>query len=276
MPKSDWTILLLGAGVQSSTIVLMGLAGDIELPDCAIFADTGWEPKAVYTHLAWLEAQVEGKIPIYRVSAGNIRDDVLASLQIAKFKGRIPRLPFFTTPEGNGGIRGMLRRTCTINYKIEPSDKKIRELVGLKKRQRWPKGVTIEKWFGISLDEAQRMRSPDAPYVSHRYPLIDLRMRRGDCVAWLTAHGYAIPPKSACIGCCFHNDRMWRELKDGSPEEWADAVAFDAAIRTLPGLVGGAYLHGSLIPLDRADLRTDAERGQQDLFGNECTGLCGV
>lgn len=194
-------VLLLGAGVQSSTIMLMGIVGAFDRPDYAIFADTGWEPKAVYAHLAWLEAQAEG-MTIYRVSAGNIRAEVLASVDRERYaSARIPRLPFFTTPEGNGGKRGMLRRTCTNNYKIEPIDRKIRELLGLKKRQRIPKGITIEKWFGISLDEAHRMRTPDAQYIVHRYPLIDLRMRRGDCVAWLTQHGYAIPPKSACVGC---------------------------------------------------------------------------
>jgi membrane associated rhomboid family serine protease len=33
----------------------MAAHGEIgPMPDCAIFADTGWEPKAVYDHLAWL------------------------------------------------------------------------------------------------------------------------------------------------------------------------------------------------------------------------------
>jgi len=33
----------------------MAIEGELERPDCAIFADTQWEPQAVYTHLAWLE-----------------------------------------------------------------------------------------------------------------------------------------------------------------------------------------------------------------------------
>lgn len=36
-------ILSLGAGVQSSTLALMAEHGEIEKPDYAIFADTGWE-----------------------------------------------------------------------------------------------------------------------------------------------------------------------------------------------------------------------------------------
>ena len=47
------TIISLGAGVQSTTMALMAAHGEITpMPDCAIFADTGWEPKAVYDHLA--------------------------------------------------------------------------------------------------------------------------------------------------------------------------------------------------------------------------------
>jgi hypothetical protein len=42
-------VLSLGAGVQSTTLALMAAHGEVgPMPDCAIFADTCWEPKAVY------------------------------------------------------------------------------------------------------------------------------------------------------------------------------------------------------------------------------------
>lgn len=41
-------VLSLGAGVQSTTLAFMAAHGEIgPMPDCAIFADTHWEPKAV-------------------------------------------------------------------------------------------------------------------------------------------------------------------------------------------------------------------------------------
>ena len=43
--------LSLGAGVQSTTLLLMALDGTLPAIDCAIFADTGWEPASVYEHL---------------------------------------------------------------------------------------------------------------------------------------------------------------------------------------------------------------------------------
>lgn len=50
-------IISLGAGVQSTTLALMAAGGGLTpMPDCAIFADTGEEPSAVYRHLDWLMA----------------------------------------------------------------------------------------------------------------------------------------------------------------------------------------------------------------------------
>lgn len=48
-------VLSLGAGVQSSTLYLMACAGEFgeESPTVAIFADTQWEPPAVYEWLEW-------------------------------------------------------------------------------------------------------------------------------------------------------------------------------------------------------------------------------
>src|SRR4051794_37218529 len=79
VPEPRLRILSLGAGVQSTTVLLLALCG--EFPhrlDCAIFADTGWEPKGVYEHLQWLEGKAkEGGIPVHRVSAGNLKQDLL-------------------------------------------------------------------------------------------------------------------------------------------------------------------------------------------------------
>jgi 3'-phosphoadenosine 5'-phosphosulfate sulfotransferase (PAPS reductase)/FAD synthetase len=53
--KKALTVISLGAGVQSSTMALMAADGELPKPDCAIFADTGNEPKAVYTYLDFLK-----------------------------------------------------------------------------------------------------------------------------------------------------------------------------------------------------------------------------
>src|SRR5690606_37800588 len=55
-------VLLLGAGVQSTTVLLMSCRGLLPKLDAAVFADTQWEPSEVYEHLEWLtgEAAIAG------------------------------------------------------------------------------------------------------------------------------------------------------------------------------------------------------------------------
>ena len=65
--KQKMNIISLGAGVQSSVMALMSAKGQITpMPDCAIFADTQWEPEAVYEHLDWLESQLP--FPVFNES----------------------------------------------------------------------------------------------------------------------------------------------------------------------------------------------------------------
>lgn len=53
----EYHVLNLGAGVQSTTIYLMVVDGELDIPlNCAVFADTGDEPLAVYQHLNWLQS----------------------------------------------------------------------------------------------------------------------------------------------------------------------------------------------------------------------------
>ncbi|MFC7706196.1 hypothetical protein ACFQXB_18605 [Plastorhodobacter daqingensis] len=293
-------VLSLGAGVQSTTLALMAAHGEIgPMPDCAIFADTGWEPKAVYEHLAWLRSPNVLPFPVHVVSAGDIRADLLSGARgerwasIPAFTRTVApagtELPVYDEDEtgepvvvgfralarGHSGI-GMIRRQCTKDYKIVPIRRKVRELLGIAGR-RSPRSPVAEQWIGISLDEALRMKPSFEAWQVNRWPLIERAMTRRDCLRWLERHGYPLPPKSACIGCPFHSDDRWRQMRDHDPEAWADAVAVDTAIRTgFRGIRGEVYLHRSAVPLDQADLSTAADRGQLDLWPNECEGICGV
>ncbi len=170
----------------------------------------------------------------------------------------------------------LIRRQCTGDYKVVPIRRKVRDLAGIAGR-RSPTVPVVEQWLGISLEEAARMKPSVEGWQVNRWPLVERRMTRRDCLLWLVRHGYPEPPRSACIGCPFHSDAHWRQLRDGDPDAWADAVAVDRAIRTgFRGIRGEVYLHRSAVPLDEADLATDADRGQLDLWPNECEGLCGV
>lgn len=253
-------IISLRAGVQSSTMALMAARGEIgPMPVAAIFADTGWEPKAVSEHLARLEKALP--FPVYRVSAGNIRDDALAKTNTTG--QRFAAVPWHM--KHADGTAGMGRRQCTSEYKISPLYRKVRELLGGKT----PKGGCV-MWVGISTDEAARMKPARVQYIVNRWPLIEQRMSRYDCQRWMQHQAWTAP-KSSCIGCPFRSDAQWRAL---SPEEFADACEVDAAIRL--GRSGEQYMHRSLKPLAEVDLRTAEDAGQLNMFQNECEGMCGV
>lgn len=259
-------VLSLGAGVQSSVLALRAAEGEIgPMPDCAIFADVGWEPKAVYEHLDWLEKQLP--FPVYRVSAGNIRDDAVAGINSTG--QRFASMPFFLVgPEGDG----MGRRQCTSEYKIKPVVRKIRDLCGLKRGQR-ARGIVVEQWIGISTDESHRMKQARDKWVKNRWPLLEEDFSRLDCHRWFAARfpGRKLP-KSSCIGCPFHSNDEWRAL---SASEFEEACRFDDAVRNYPKMEARQYLHADRIPLRNVDLSTAAGHGQVS-FLDECEGMCGL
>lgn len=261
--------LSLGAGVQSSTLALMAAAGEIAAPEAAIFADTQAEPQAVYDWLGWLEQQLP--FPVYRVTEGSLFDVIGQPRKT----GVWPIMPIPAFIQGLDGRPALANRSCTQDYKLIPIRRKVRELLGLTGR-RSPDAPVATQLIGISLDEAQRMKDSREPWIRHEWPLIDLRMTRADCIAWMEARGYPRPPKSSCTFCPYHDNAQWAATK-ADPEAWAQAVAVDRRIRELwHGRVpSGLFLHRSLKPLEEVDFEK-AERQQPNLFGNECEGMCGV
>lgn len=242
-------IISLGAGVQSSTMALMAAAGEITpMPKCAIFADTQAEPKSVYVWLNWLEKQLP--FPVYRVTAGRLTDFLFDG-----YRGKVGRFVHLPTYGSNGG---MGFRACTADFKIGPIRKEVRRLCR-----------HCILWIGISTDESSRMKDSQVGYIENRWPLVELRMNRHECQQWLTTHYGKTAPKSACTYCPFHSDSAWRAIRAGG--DWPQVVEID---RRLNGR--GEFLHSSLKPISEVDFSTEEERGQLNMFNNECEGLCGV
>lgn len=293
-------LLSLGAGVQSTTVLLLSARGELPPLDAAIFSDTGWEPPEVYAHLDRIEREIAipAGIPIKRVRAtkGGIRNDALdpthrfASMPLfvrvpcdtcsGSGEEHVPERMILALGEGDAdelvpayaGVcrkcrgrlwtKGMARRQCTSEYKLKPIKAAVRHLLGYDHPKPVPRGMWAEQWIGISTDEFIRAKDSDVKYARNRFPLIEEGLSRRDCIRILHQHGYETTPKSACVGCPFHGNRQWRYMRDHQPEQWADAVAFDHAIRhgsasaNAKGqpLRGEMYLHSSLLPLDEAPI----------------------
>jgi 3'-phosphoadenosine 5'-phosphosulfate sulfotransferase (PAPS reductase)/FAD synthetase len=276
-------------------MALMAAAGEITpMPTAAIFADTQDEPQSVYRWLDWLEKQLP--FPVYRVTAGRLSD---GATRIRTSRKGVEyydiKLPYFTrAADGKQGMMGM--RNCTEDYKILPIRRCMRKLAGpalaywrhVKRaydRSR-PKLTgsfppVAFQWIGISLDEVQRMKTSRDQWIENRWPLIDAKMSRHDCLRWMDGHGFPKPPRSACVYCPFHSNAEWRRLRQEEPVAFQSAVDFEKraqnAQKKSPQRTE-IFLHRSLKPLDQVDFSTDIENGQGMLagFGNECEGMCGV
>lgn len=279
-------IISLGAGVQSSTMALMAAHGEITpMPDAAIFADTQDEPRSVYEWLDWLEKQLP--FPVHRVTAGSLSKRALTMRRSAKdMLYSKTDIPFFVK-NADGSLGKIVNRGCTRDFKLAPLRKKQRELANV------PRGYgkricdlrdgappLVISWQGISLDEVYRMKPAREAWCEHRFPLVDMGIRRNDCISWMLNMGYPKPPRSACVYCPYHNNAEWRRLSEEEPEEFMRAVAFESALQQAKAksdnFRGTPFLHRSLVPLIQVDLRTAEERGQGNLFLNECEGMCGV
>ena len=256
-------VISLGAGVQSSAMLLMALEGRFgDMPSCAVFADTGWEPRAVYEWLERLEREV-APFPIHRVSNGNIREQASPRSTDGR---RFLTLPAFL----EGG--GMGRRQCTDEFKLKPLRRFARSFGATAKNP-------VEVWIGISTDEAQRMKPSRVKYIIHRFPLLDVGMRREECQNYIVKRLGAMAPKSACIGCPFHDDAYWARMRSETPDEFEDACQFDDGIRDAKKRMRlKQYIHPSRIALrDIKEFKHEKQsRMFLDAFGNECEGMCGL
>jgi hypothetical protein len=266
MSSTKLRILSLGAGVQSTTLALMAAHGEIgPMPHAAIFADTGDEPDAVYDHLRWLMSPNVLPFPVHTTTRGRLSERLFEGDDDA-------RVPFHV------GAGGLSKRQCTRNYKLKPIRRKVRELLGVDARGYIAPG-SVEMWVGISIDEAIRMKPSGARFLVNRWPLIEKRISRRDCMTWLERNGYPVPPKSSCVYCPFRSDAQWRDLRDNDPAGWRRAVQVDARLREPDQVArfrGELFAHRSCEPLDQVDLSTLEDRGQLNLFLNDCEGMCGV
>ncbi len=276
--RPPFRILSLGAGVQSSVLALMADRGAYGLakPDLAIFADTGWEPPEVYTHLDWLQTELSYEIAI--VQAGNIRNNILAGKSIDDY-------PFIGIPayirdaDGSTKVGG---RRCTTWYKINPLMAEVRRRLHIAPGKPAPKTVHCEMWLGISHDETARQKPSRYAWLPYRYPLIERGLTRVQLYDWFQRHyPDRTLPRSSCIGCPYRSNMDWKHLQATDPAAFQEAVFVDRALRESPvvrqGITrngGQAYLHSTRIPLAEVDF--SHARDREIWFQEECEGMCGV
>ena len=292
MTEPTLRVLMLGAGTQSTVMALMADRGEFgSRPDCAIFSDTGDERAATYAVLDWLDSKLS--YPIHRADAGlKLSDGMIQMLRpsggtVIEAPPDKYAIPAFLRDRATDK-KSMSKRFCTSEYKVKPGDKFQRELLGVPKGQRVPKGKIVECWWGYSFDELSRCSNPKHKWQTYRYPLIERRLKRHHVIdLWQQYKDDSAPPlaRSACVYCPFQSSNEWLHLEDTEPQSLNAAIELEEAIQQQSTDVGSRwipFLHRRCIPLKEAIAADrDARDRQGTLFADEwgdpqCGGGCGL
>jgi len=239
MTEPKLKVLSVGWGVQSWAMLAMMVLDYLPRADVFIHSDTTFERSGTYEFAEqWTPWLGERGITVQTVRADSPK-------QWRDSKAVF--IPAFTV--NNDGKNGQSRRQCTQRWKIAP----IRQLV---RKEMDTRGISVapevvEMQTGITLDEFQRMRDSDVNYIKNTYPLVDRRITRGDCVAWLEENDLPVPPKSSCTFCPYQSKVAWMRNKSAGGSDWGEAVEIDNAIRSRrPDHT--LFVHSSRLPLEEA------------------------
>ena len=106
----------------------MSLNGDMPPLDYVIFADTGWEPKAVYDHLKKLKIQCrKADLPLFVVQNKNEANIAKDPFNDEDPNSSITDMPLYIRKK-DGVKGGMIQRRCTGTYKVRPISKMLTAL----------------------------------------------------------------------------------------------------------------------------------------------------
>jgi hypothetical protein len=242
-----------GGGVQSCAIAALIVRGELEKPDIAVIADTHFEQSTTWEYL---DNVVNPALSAIGLNVVRIPASEFSTVGLYGGKGKNTLLiPAFTNQSGE---IGKLSGFCSNEWKVRVMTRWLRQ-------QNVTSGV---RWLGFSVDEMRRVQKDESNWKK-RYPLIEKRLNRWECVSLVESMGWPTPPRSSCWMCPNHTQVEWRDIRDNKPEDWKQAVDFDKAIRLRDQ---NAFVHSDCVPLDEANLDD-----MNESFFNRCdSGVCFV
>jgi hypothetical protein len=257
-----------GGGVQSTAAMVLAARGEIDFP-LFIFANVGnkAEHPASIAYVRDVAAPFAEKHGIELVTVhatyGGEPTDLYERVATGVGKSKSVHIPVFQSRTGAPSSR-----RCTWDYKIVPIQRELRRRGASKKN---PAVVGL----GISLDEIHRAKTSAGPRLAqvNEYPLLDLGLRRSDCMTVIADAGLPIPIKSSCWFCPYHSLNTWRRLKRESPELFEHAEQLERQMNESRGLQGEdvVWLTRTRLPLADA---VGPEQMELDMEGGCESGYC--
>lgn len=228
------TVMSFGGGVQSWGLAALVATGEFEPPDYAVMVDTGRECRSTWEYLAEHGDRLPFKLEIVHIPLPDI---------FYKNGNHDCLLPAYF-------VGGKLPTFCSGKWKRDQFRRYLRAR-GVKKAR---------VIFGISYDEADRMRTSGLRWLENVYPLCDNRITRADCIKAAADYFGETPPRSRCWMCPNQHRADWLSMPE---DELQMAEEIDNQIRAY-----GLYLSRFCVPLRESILMDSA---QMDMF-SECDG----
>jgi hypothetical protein len=227
--------------------------GKLSKPDYAWIVDVGWEKTATFKQVDNITAKLaEVGVTLNVIKTVDYFDNALFD------DSGFMKLPLYLK---DGGIVKKLSTHCSGKWKQQVANKWLRS-----------KGVDrCDTWVGISMDEKRRMKPSRLQWNQTRYPLIEMGIRREDCIDLIARMGWPKPEHTSCFICPNQNDFQWYALKERYRDsDWRRALEAERAIRErCPNM----FLHRTCIPLEEIDFSMYG--GAATVIGKECYGDCG-
>ncbi len=224
-----------GGGPPSLALAILNAWNEITpRAELIVFADTGGEKAATYRLTRQYEAWLEEHGMEFRTVQS--KDGPLEEYVRAK------SVPIPVHTEGAIG-----KRQCTDKWKIAPIEQYL--------HARFGKGTPLIAQLALTWDagDFNRQRDPKVKRNTNRWPLIEKRLTRANCIEIIQLAGLEVPPWTACSFCPLQGDGMWRQLASDHKEDFARAVSLDDFVSSRGGAngKGPVWLHWQKRPLSQ-------------------------
>ena len=222
-----------GGGVQSSAIAALMVSGQLPKPDYAIMVDVGREKQSTWEHVnaVIIPKLASVGVPLHIVKTTDYTD-------IDLHNNGCLLIPAYEKTESG---KKRYKTLCSNTWKTVII-------------RRWLRQQGVRRcvvWIGISLNEARRVRPSAHQWCENRYPLIEKKMYKEDCLCLAAQMGWPQAPRTSCWMCPGQTNQEWYVMQRYWPDDWQRAINLEQEIQeTRPN----TYLHSSLVPLGRVDL----------------------
>lgn len=206
-------IVSYGAGINSTAMVLLMIEDGIAI-DAILFADTGGEKPETYAFIKEFNS--------YLVSQGQcgitvVKNDFPQGIIDGSLENECLRTKSLPSKAYGWG-------SCSMKWKRDPQERWIKRTFFVQRD-----GLDrLFRYVGMGAEEQHRAdKFSSDGFICFKFPLIEHKYYREDCVALITNKGLSVPPKSACFFCPMSKKKEILALSKKHPDLFARAVQIE-------------------------------------------------